>query len=120
MENALCGLAAARVLSHSMGVTTKQLLRIMKNTAIILLLACLSATARGYTQKVTLSEKNAPLEKVFAAIKKQTGYAFFYDQSLLQKAKKIDIEVSNTSLETALTICFNDQPLTYTIVGTTV
>jgi hypothetical protein len=38
-------------------------LRIMKITAIILLSACITASAKGYTQNVTLSEKNYPYQK---------------------------------------------------------
>ena len=42
-------------------------------------LACLTASAGGLAQKVTLSEKNVKLEKVFKEIRRQTGYVFFYD-----------------------------------------
>lgn len=92
----------------------------MKITAIILFSACLTASANGYSQKVTLSEKNAPIERVFKEIKKQTGYSFFYNKALLEKALKVTIVVKNASLQVALDICFKDQPLSYSIVGTTV
>ncbi len=90
-------------------------LRIMKLTAIILLAAFLQVSARGYTQTVTLSEKNAPLERIFNEIKNQTGYTFVYKSDLLQKAKRIDIDVRDAALETVLQICFENQPLTYKI-----
>mgnify|MGYP000993140771 CR=1 FL=1 len=54
----------------------KQLLNAMKLTAIFLLLACLTAGAKGFSQ-ITLSEKNAPLQRIFKAIQKQSGYDFF-------------------------------------------
>ncbi len=44
-------------------LTTKTLL-LMNFTAIVLLSACLSVSAKGIAQKITLTEKNAPLEKV--------------------------------------------------------
>lgn len=97
-----------------------KLLLIMKLTAIFIFIASLSVSAKGFSQNVTLSEKNAKLEKVFKSIKEQTGYVFFYDQSLINEAKPVTIQVKDASLETALGICFHDQPLTYSIVGTTI
>ena len=98
----------------------KQTLLIMKFTAIILLSACLTASATGFSQTVTLSEKNATLEKVFASIKKQTGYVFFYDEAWLQRAEKVTIDVKNIPLENALQICFKNQALSYSIIEKTI
>jgi TonB-linked SusC/RagA family outer membrane protein len=95
---------------------TKMLLA-MKLSAIILLSACLQVSAKSYAQRITLSEKNASLEKVFRYIEKQTGYVFFFDQHLLDKAKKVTIDLKGSSLEKALEACFADQPLSYSIVG---
>lgn len=95
----------------------KKMVRIMKITAIILLVGCLQVSAGGHSQTITLSEKNAPLQKIFKAIERQTDYVFFYDYDWLQKAKKVTIEAKNIPLLQALDICFKDQPLTYSIVG---
>lgn len=92
-----------------------QLLLVMKLTTILLFAVCLNVSANGYAQKVSLSEKDVPLDKVFREIKKQTGYNFVYTEILLLQAKRVTINISNVSLEQALDICFLDQPLTYTI-----
>lgn len=92
----------------------------MKLTAIFLLGCCLQISANGYSQKVTISQKNASLEKVFRAIKKQTGYAFFFDESWMSKASNITLDVKDASLNKVLDICFTNQPLTYSIVGNTI
>jgi TonB-linked SusC/RagA family outer membrane protein len=92
----------------------------MKVTAIILLSACITASATGYTQKVSLSENNVPLEKVFKEIKKQTGFSFFFNEDLLTKATKVTVRVKDVSLQEALEICFKGQPLTYSIIGNTI
>lgn len=94
-----------------------KMLLAMKLSAIILLSACLQVSAKSYAQRVTLSEKNASLEKVFRYIEKQTGYVFFFDQHLLDKAKKVTIDLKGSSLEKVLEACFADQPLSYSIVG---
>lgn len=77
-------------------------LRIMRLTAFFIIAACLQSQAKGFSQTVTLSEKNAPLEKVLKDIKHQTGFNFLYDVDLLQQALPVDLEVRNASLETVL------------------
>src|SRR5438045_4112980 len=89
-------------------------LRIMNLTAILLFVACLTAGAKSFSQ-ISISEKNAPLEKVFAQIERQTSYTFVYTDKVLQDAKPVTVEVSNVSLEQVLSICFKEQPYTYTI-----
>ena len=91
----------------------------MKFTVVLLLAGFVQVNAKGYSQ-ITLSEKNAPLQKVFKEIKKQTGYAFLYTDEVLRDAKKVSIEVKNASLEQVLAICFDGQLLTYKIVEKTV
>ena len=110
---------ACKLLLPKQGFFTKPLF-IMKLTAIILLAACLQVNARGYSQKVTLSVKDVSLQKVFKSLKKQSGYAFFFDYSWLEQANNVTMEVKNASLEEALSLCFKGQPLTYSIVGRTV
>src|SRR5580658_4881177 len=92
-------------------------LRIMRLTAIFIIAACLQSQAKGFSQTVTLSEKNAPLEKVLKDIKRQTGFNFLYDVDLLQQALPVDLEVRNASLETVLAQCFTNQPFSYTVAG---
>ena len=98
---------------------TKTLL-IMKLTAILILMACLQVTAKSYSQKVTLSMRDAPLQKVFKAIQKQTGYNFLYPYELLEKAGKVDVKVYNAPLQDALQQCLQNTELTYSIVDKTI
>jgi TonB-linked SusC/RagA family outer membrane protein len=98
---------------------TKTLL-MMNLTAILMLTACLEVSAMGRAQQITLSEKNIPLKRVFSEVHKQTGYLFFYDLKELKDSKPVTIAVSNAGLEAVLDLCFEGQPLTYTIVNKTV
>lgn len=93
-----------------------KMLLIMKLTALFLLLACLHLSAMGLSQNVTLSEKNAPLQKVFKEINRQTGFQFFYKDGLLKKAGRVNIQVKDASIETALTLCFQNLPIGFRIV----
>ena len=98
---------------------TKTLL-IMKLTAFFLVAACLNVSASGYSQKVTLVAKKATLQKVFKEINRQTGFQFFYRDDLLNKAGRVDIDVKDAKLEEVLELCFNNLPLTYTILEKTI
>src|SRR6188474_41407 len=92
----------------------------MKLTAIIILSACLSASANGYSQKVTISEKNASLENVFKEIKKQTGYVFFYDVNIFDGAKPVTIQAKDVAIEQVLKEILQDQLLDYSIENKTI
>lgn len=92
-----------------------QTMRCMKITALLLLAACFHVSASTLLQTITLSEKKAPLEKIFKEIKMQSGYLFFYDPDVIKKAQPVDINVENAALDVVLRICFKDQPLEYTI-----
>lgn len=92
----------------------------MKLIAFFISAACLQVSATGFSQQVTISAKNAPLEKVFKTIKSQTGYGFFYDQKLMKYSIPVTIQVKNAPLEEVLKLCFADQPMSYSIVEQTI
>lgn len=85
---------------------------------ILAFLLCFGVPARAedLPQDITLSFRDATLDKVFKEIRKQTGYSFVYTESELSRASKVTIQVSNSSLDRVLSLCFQNQPLTYTIV----
>lgn len=89
----------------------------MRLTAILLLAASLHISAKGYSQTITFSGKDVPLEKVFSVIKKQTGYAVFFDYAALKHAHHVSLDVKNVTVEQLLGLCFKDQPFDYTIEG---
>jgi len=102
------------------GVKITKMLRVMKLITIILVVTCISVSANTYGQKVTLSEKNVPLEKIFKQIKKQVGYVFFYDEAWVKKANKISVNVADLPIEDVLKICFKDQNLSFSVIGKTI
>lgn len=104
---------------HQCAIIKKTLL-FMKITTILLLSACLSVSAGSRAQKVTLLQKNVKLEKVFREIRKQTGYVFFYDTRVLERAKPVDIHVENVPIEEALKESLRGQPLDFSIERKTI
>lgn len=83
---------------------------------LLMSLQVLAFPPAGESQVVSLSFKEAPLQKVFAEIRKQTGYSFAYFEADLAKAKPVSISISNMRVQEALASLFQDQPLTFTII----
>lgn len=98
----------------------KKILRVMKLTAFILLAFCLQASSRGLSQSVTFSGTNVPLEKIFAKIKRQTGYVVVGDYNLINKAKPVTIHAEETPLERFIAEVLKNQGISYTIKNTTI
>ncbi len=93
----------------------------MKLVSILFLIGILQASAAGgYAQKVTLKVKNSRLEKIFEQISSQTGYDFFYNSNLIKKAKVVTLDIKDVDLQSALIICFKDQPFTFSVKENTV
>lgn len=95
--------------------TAYKLLLIMKLSIVLMIFTVLQASASGYAQKITLSQKDATLEQVFWSISSQSKYEFVYDAAMLKEAKPVDVNFKNSSVESVLNRCFINQPLTYTI-----
>jgi TonB-linked SusC/RagA family outer membrane protein len=93
---------------------------VMKLTAVFILAGFLQVSAAGFSQTVTVTKENVPLQKLFREIKKQTGYVFFYNLRLLQKTHPVSIDVKNKSLKEVLDLVFEAQPVTYSIVNKTI
>ncbi len=99
---------------------TKTIFLVMKLTGILLFCVSMNVAAKGFSQKIDLSFRNASLKTVFKEIERQSGMTFYYNEELLEKSKKLNINVSNASLEDALELCLNSQRLHYEIIGKTI
>ena len=97
----------------------KKISLIMKLTTLIILVALLQCSARGFSQKINLNETNAPLKKVLQQINKQTGYAFFYDSKDVAN-KSVSVQLKDASVDEALSKCLQNQDLSYKIIAKTI
>lgn len=95
--------------------TLQQAARIMKLTALLLLGACLHVHAIGFGQKISLSEREASIEKVFREIESQSNYKFLYASHVIQDAKKVTLTIREASIETVLDLVCQGQPFGYRI-----
>ena len=92
----------------------------MKLIILILLLNCVQANAALYAQKINLSAEKVPLKEVLKKIRKQSGYAFFYKDQLVQRNQEITLRLTNATIEEAMDQCLRGQALTYQIIGQTI
>ena len=91
-----------------------------KLAVYLLLLACFQRSMSVYCQSgpgITISETNAPLEKILIVLRDQYGYAYLGKGSWTQLAKTVTIHVKNADIREVLDICFKDQPLYYKLEG---
>jgi len=89
----------------------------IKGTAFLLLISCLQVSAAAYSQRVTLSVKQMPLQKVFAEIITQTGVSIVYSEKVLAGARPVSIKVKDATVQEVLEQCLKQQQLTYSLEG---
>lgn len=72
-------------------------------------------------QRVSLSAKQASTVKTaMAAIEKQTGYKFFYNNAQVNTSRKVNVSGQNQELSTVLNKMFSGTDVDYTIVDKTI
>lgn len=99
---------------------SRQTFMAMKFITALLFAGFLQASATSKAQNVTITGKNLPLEKVFKTIQSQTPYVFFYDPGLLRNAKPVNLNLRSVPITDVLAKIFEDQPITYRMVETTI
>lgn len=87
----------------------------MKLTTFLILISIMQVSATSFAQKISLSEKNTPIAKVFKKITAQSGYAFFVSGETLKGAKPVTISVKNMELSEVLAQIFKDQPVSFAL-----
>lgn len=92
----------------------------MRLLAVLLLAFGLQLSAGSIAQTITYSGKKVSLESVFSSVEKQTGYVFFYDAQLVQKAGTVSVEAKAMALDQFLGLVFKTTPLKYTIKEKTI
>ena len=97
-----------------------KILLIMRLTTVLLIATMMQVSAASYGQRITLNAKNVPLLEVFKEIRVQTGYDFMFERQLIAKGNRVNIRVTNASLDEVLQRCFETQTFTYAIEDKTI
>jgi TonB-dependent starch-binding outer membrane protein SusC len=87
-----------------------------KGTKIYIFFLCfLLPAARLFSQTITLSLKEQPIEKVFKTIEEQTAFQFIYSEETIRSARPVTLQLNKVSLKEAMDKLFSGQPLSYSI-----
>ncbi|HBI86821.1 MAG TPA: hypothetical protein DDY75_02850, partial [Sphingobacterium sp.] len=74
----------------------------------------LQAYSKTFAQ-ISIQRQNITLPQLFQEIRKQSGYDFFYKESLLLDKDPVNIQMQNASIEKILDYSLNGKSLTYDI-----
>jgi TonB-dependent starch-binding outer membrane protein SusC len=94
---------------------TVKILRCMKLTAFVILIACLSLSAAGFSQKLTLSVKNAPVQKVFREISRQSGVSIIYNELLFRDIAPVTFSVKDATIGEVMRQCLNEKDFAWSM-----
>ncbi|TYR31783.1 SusC/RagA family TonB-linked outer membrane protein [Sphingobacterium phlebotomi] len=88
---------------------------LMVRLVVLLLGLSFQASASVYGQAVSLNIREQPLAEVLKELRRQSGYAFVYRDSDLEKIPPITLRLENKELLEVLPRLFSNLPLRYTI-----
>lgn len=97
------------------GLWPAQMYLSMKLMTFLLFAAVFQVSAKGISQKFSVTGKKLPLEKVFALVEQQSDFSFVYKYNDLQHAQPVDVNLKNASIQQLLDACLKGQHLSYTI-----
>jgi TonB-linked SusC/RagA family outer membrane protein len=97
-----------------------KILLAMKLTAIFMLASLVTVSAKTFSQGIKIHQNQISVDKVLKLIKKQSGYSYLFEDDVVSRTIKLDVDVDNASVEETLNRCFKDQPLTYKIFEKTI
>lgn len=97
-----------------------QILRIMKLIIIIMTTLLMEASASGYAQKITFSQKGSSIKTVFKEITRQTGYQVICDGELIKAAEVADVSFTEATLQEVFDEFFPRKAIKWTIADKTV
>ena len=89
----------------------------MKLTVYLFIISLFHVQANSYAQntKISLHMDNVSVEKVLREIESNTQFKFLYNDSEIEYAKKVSINVKNKRISRILDELFLDTPITYEV-----
>ena len=107
-------------LSENFFDLTKQLIRKMRTTCLMILVFASSLFASNVSSqvvKVNIAMKNAYLIEVIRVIENKTDYLFVYDKNEIDLTRRVDLVAENKSVADILSGIFNNTNVVYAMEG---
>jgi TonB-linked SusC/RagA family outer membrane protein len=90
----------------------------MKLTALLLLIACMQVSARGYSQdKMSVSLKDVKLKYAITYIQHNSKYRFIYSDDLFPETAKVSVEAKDATIQQVLDLLFRSTSLVYRVMN---
>jgi len=95
----------------------RKLLRIMKLTMLLLIVCFVQVSATIYSQntKFTFDIKNKPIVEILRNIEDQSEFRFFFQREQIDVERKVDLKVTNQTIERIITQLFENQGIDFDI-----
>ncbi len=110
----------SKIMSYFLAIIKSKFVLQMKLSIFLVVICCFQVSASALAQRITLSEKNAPIEKVFREINRQGKVDFVYKTRQIRKAKLVTLDVRDRPLAEVLEMLFQNQPIGYTVKNYTI
>lgn len=98
----------------------KAFIKVFRLSFLFLFVVTLSANGNTIAQNISLDVKNESIERVFASIKKQSGYGFAYFSDFVRSMKPVTLKVKNATIEQVMELILHGSRYTYAINGHTI
>ena len=87
----------------------QKIAKIMKLTCAFILILSLHVSAGTYSQdRITLKLQAADIKKALNTIERKTNYRFLYNEALVARKPKINLDVTNQEVTTVLDQIFHE------------
>ncbi len=96
----------------------KKLIRTMKITCLLLLVAIVQVSASSYAQstKLTLDMKDAKLSELFNEIESSSEFRFFYDSNEIDLSREVTIHSDKSTITEILSEAFTGTEYNYVVI----
>lgn len=96
-----------------------KIVRTMKLTIALLLIACLQVSAKGWSQeRITLKMTEVEIKKVLIAIEKNSDYRFLFTDDAIKGKPRVSLDVVKASLNEVLDKILANTGVGYKVLGT--
>lgn len=92
-----------------------KLVRIMKLTAVLLMVFVCQLRAETLAQKISFKAENKPLSQVIKQLQALTGYNFIYNSEILAGAPAVSVNEKDASIDRIFALCFSPNGVDYVI-----
>lgn len=93
-------------------------LMIMRLSLILMVVGVLQSAASVYSQnwRMSMNEKSIVVKDVLTKIENSSEFRFFYEEKKVNVEKKVDVEITNATIEDIMNLLFNNEGVDYKVL----